>query len=362
MHNKKGFTLIELLVVVLIIAILAAVALPMYKRSVAKSRVSTTIPVAKAVANAQEVYFMNENAYATDSEQLDITVPPEAAQTNATISTEENYKFVLVSHKDFPNAHYIVYQDYSPNFPGNIHCEAKTDDSVANWVCEKGLGEGTLLGNGITPEFTTYILEGSSSDGFFLPPAQTYYNQRNLNLTGNDKCVATEGSASWGKGCASSTFNDNSSCVGSAKFGCANTKFYDDSSCEGSFDGACNQGTFYSNSSCEGSAENGCYYSTFRGNSSCVGSVYRGCKTLSFYDYSSCESSAYNGCYSLAFFGNSSCVASAAYGCYLSTFKGNSYCVANVANGCSNVTYKENSYCTGEYCPAGSPKQGGGTW
>ena len=347
MHKKtKGFTLIELLVVVLIIAILAAVALPMYKRSVAKSRLTTAIPVAKAVANAQEVYFMNENAYATDQEQLDITVPTEAAQTNATISTEDDYKFVLVSHKDFPNAHYIIYQNYSKNFPGNIHCEAKTDDSVANWVCEKGLGEGTLLGAGITPEFTTYILQGSSSDGAYgggsggggSTPGETYYDQQNLNLSGNDGCVA-----STNYGCYNSTFNDNASCKSTAESGCFDSTFNGNSSCEGSAQFGCTNGTFNDDSSCEGSADYGCFDSKFYDNSVCVGSGEYGCQVSLFK-------------------GNSSCVATANRGCRYGKFNDNSYCVANVANGCQEATYKGSAYCTGAYCPAGSPKQGGGTW
>ena len=320
MHKKtKGFTLIELLVVVLIIAILAAVALPMYKRSVAKSRVSTTIPVAKAVANAQEVYFMNENAYATDQALLDITVPTEAAQTNATISTEDDYKFVLVYNKDFPNAHYIIYQQHSPNFANNIHCEAKTDDSVANWVCEKGIGEGTLLGDGITPEFTTYILQGSSSDGEFVRLPQTYYNQQNLNLSGTDSCVA-----STYEGCYHSTFNDNSSCVGSAGFGCGDGRFNGNASCVGSEGDGCSSGTFNDASSCEGSASFGCGGSTFNDNASCEGSAWGGCG--------------------------------------YSTFNDNSYCVANATDGCKGANFNGNSYCTGAYCPPGSPKQGGGYW
>lgn len=70
--NKKGFTLIELLVVVLIIGILAAIALPQYKLSVARSRLSNILQTFATIKNAQELYYSVNNVYSDMIETLDV--------------------------------------------------------------------------------------------------------------------------------------------------------------------------------------------------------------------------------------------------------------------------------------------------
>ncbi len=72
MKNKKGFTLIELLVVILIIGILAAVALPQYKKSKEKAEAVELQIMVKALHESQQRYYMVNNSFATSFDDLDM--------------------------------------------------------------------------------------------------------------------------------------------------------------------------------------------------------------------------------------------------------------------------------------------------
>jgi type IV pilus assembly protein PilA len=66
--RRKGFTLIELLVVILVLAILMAVALPLYLGAVSDSQLKTCRANMQTIANAEQAYRTQSSTrnYTTD--------------------------------------------------------------------------------------------------------------------------------------------------------------------------------------------------------------------------------------------------------------------------------------------------------
>ena len=73
-NNKKGFTLAELLIVVAIIAVLTAIAIPVFTTQLEKSREATDI------ANVRSAYAQVIASYITDGKDTSMDVTAKQAQ------------------------------------------------------------------------------------------------------------------------------------------------------------------------------------------------------------------------------------------------------------------------------------------
>ena len=73
--KTHAFTLIEVLIVVLIIGILAAIAVPQYKKIILKTRFSEVASALKTLIDAQTRYYLANGTYTNDRDSLDIEFP-----------------------------------------------------------------------------------------------------------------------------------------------------------------------------------------------------------------------------------------------------------------------------------------------
>lgn len=62
-RKEKGFTLIELMIVVVIIAILAALAIPKYMQATTKSKQAEARQILKQIYTMQHAYYQEYNSY-----------------------------------------------------------------------------------------------------------------------------------------------------------------------------------------------------------------------------------------------------------------------------------------------------------
>lgn len=70
MKKKQGFTLIEVMIVVVIVAVLAAIAVPSYRQNVLNTNRSDATSTLTQIAGLQERYFFQNNRYFVDNANL----------------------------------------------------------------------------------------------------------------------------------------------------------------------------------------------------------------------------------------------------------------------------------------------------
>lgn len=152
--RKAGFTLIELLVVVLIIGILAAIALPQYKKAVEKSRATEAIQIMKNLHDAFVVYRMSTGISNTSRnviDDLDISLDnlrenssSEKCSKYFCYSVTENGFIQGLSFADgieYPRSYGLYMYDVGSNSESK-ECLYTASDSVGKAVCESLKSQG----------------------------------------------------------------------------------------------------------------------------------------------------------------------------------------------------------------------------
>jgi len=140
----RGFTLIELLVVVLIIGILAAVALPQYRKAVARARGAEAIAMIRSVIPAIEEYMMANNAFPPSWDVLSISGTEYSA--NNTKLTAGNYSYFLTagridaSQAKIEAPDFIWLSPYAESFTNlpkrKIYCYYYPEDTARESMCK----------------------------------------------------------------------------------------------------------------------------------------------------------------------------------------------------------------------------------
>ena len=99
---KKGFTLIELLAVVMVIAILSAIAMPQYRSSINRSRVTEAKQMLPAIHDSADRWLVERrltngtNSTETlDFNQLDITMKGHIDSSNNQYWITPNFKYTF---------------------------------------------------------------------------------------------------------------------------------------------------------------------------------------------------------------------------------------------------------------------------
>ena len=154
--NNYGFTLIELLAVVLIIGLLASLALPQYRRSVARAEATDAMVNLKTIFDSAKRYRAATSSAPVKLQGLDISFFDASSDTASTFSIGKfQYTFdptYVASCRLNGNYCFRFYYNHPTQGRDTLTCLLTSTEGKYSWLCES-------LG---TTEINTneYLIEG----------------------------------------------------------------------------------------------------------------------------------------------------------------------------------------------------------
>ena len=403
--NKSGFTLVELLIVILIIGLLSAISIPMYKKAVEKSKVADALSTMQAVSKSEHSWFLARNNYTKDFANLDIDLYDKDGNKAEDESFDSiNYTFTLQDSSikaERNNGEYTIYKDYESDIIyclpvshhicqefGRVNKTICTDNIGGIWHntssncymtnkdrCLKEYGENFWFSTDEEDDtigFCGYDGADGAKNGTTLTEGMrcalftsgNYNNCNGLILKDGAECHTSDGVACW-----YSKIYSGSACLvdndGYTHSKCNHPTIYAGGKCVvmPGIASSCGGGTIYSGGVCVGGGvDRGCANSTIKDGGICEGRSSYGCGnsvvesggTCIAYHSNACNVGWGNTTYS-QYAPGSTCQGEVSGGCGgLVDMQGT--CVANAAGACSNNTYSGNGCCSGQYCPESAPK------
>ena len=159
--KKKLLKIIELVIVVAVIGMLTNMALTQYQQTIMKSKYTALKNLTQSVAEAQEIYYLNNGLYATSFSLLKVQLPPRITEgKNAIDGSDKSYIFeggmcnlsedvdaFVQCHDTSIQLGYQIYLEHAPNNAGMMMCitEGNSKHSPQFKVCRKEIKEDVKL-------------------------------------------------------------------------------------------------------------------------------------------------------------------------------------------------------------------------
>ncbi len=235
-ENKKGFTLIEILVAVLIIGVLAAIALPGYRKAVEKAKAAEAVGVLNDAAKAEQDFALVSSRYTSYWDDLIVNHPNVVAGTvyclkgantanqddcgndssyKVKLTVNDNNNSVVMATR-MPNNPYADYKLFKfMNGDPNIYCKAATTsptdickvlgfpthslpetrnvDRVESFTCADEVPDCSVQGTGCVSGISSYnncektIYDDGSFDRIVYSNSGNVYDIFNFDSEGNQR-------------------------------------------------------------------------------------------------------------------------------------------------------------------------------